>query len=224
MQKLTTVIMVTVILSGCASGPTPLQNRIDSIPEMQRGYAIGTYSVDCRVHRDSCIQAFNSITAYYRMTTDHEIRGNLDWTFGSLFRTNPTHDYINSEEGHKGFHFCVALPPGSYEFHSISYYNFAGGGSGYSVREKDFFSVPFLINPGEVSDLGSIRVTTTTGKNIFGMTLPAPGVMQISSARASDSKAAIMKCPESAKTMDVLSSPLQPAPGIPSPFVRVIDR
>ncbi len=224
MQKLSLALAVASTLAGCASGPSPLQGRLESIPETQRGYVVGTYSVDCRVSKDACTQAFNSISADYRMTDAHEVRGRLAWTSGSMFQANTVHDYINTEEKHKGFHFCIALPPGSYEIHSISYYNFAGGGSGYSVAEKDFFSVPFSVSSGEVSDLGTIRITTTRGRNLFGIPLPAPGVMLLSPPSASSQSATTSRCPEAAKAMPVRSSPLQLAPGKPSPFVQSTNR
>lgn len=201
-----------------------IETRLGSIPEAQRGYIVGMLSVSCEVKRGTCEQGFNSISAQYRMTTDHEVWSQISSIQGSTFRGDTVHDYINSSEGHKGFSFCTALPPGTYEFHAHSYYDFAGGGSGYSVREKDYYSIPFVVKPGEISDLGMIRITSTKGANIFGMPLSAPGVMVLMSAGATAAESRVAKCPDTAKRMPVHEVPLRLAPGQASPFVQVRSR
>jgi hypothetical protein len=220
MSRLLIVLISSAMLTGCVSGPTALEKRLDVIPETQRGYIVGTYAVDCKLFKSSCEQVFNSISARYHMVSNVAIHGRLNWTVGSLFVDDTVHDYLNATEGHKGFHFCVALPPGDYKFFSVEYYNVAGGGSGYSLREEDYFSLPFTVRPGEMADVGTIHVTTTTGRNVFRMPLPAPGVMRVAPPATQLASSVLAKCPDTAKSMSVRPSPLRLAPGTASSFVE----
>ncbi len=217
--KTIVLLVVSLLLASCAGGPSRLKSRLDMVPEAQRGYVVGTYSISCVMHGDQCGQVFNSISAEYRMATDHALHNALYWTYGSVFGHDTTHDYVNAVEGHKGFHFCIALPPGDFEFYSIGFFNFARGGSGYSLRSDDYFSIRFVVKPGEVVDIGTIRVTTEKGRNFFGMPLPAPGMMLLSESRNAETDAARAKCPEAAQKIPIARRFLTIPEGKTTPFV-----
>lgn len=135
---------------------------------------------------------------------------------------NTSHDYM-LQAGEKGQYFCIALPPGDYEFYTYDFYNFAGGGSGYSLPERSQFKVNFPVAPGEVVNVGKLHVTSSTGKNMFGMTLPAPGVLLLADVTSEAANAAQAKCPEPARTSKARPAKLRPA--APTPFVRTpLDR
>lgn len=224
MLKTIAVAVLVTTLAGCASGPRIIETRVRSTPESQRGYIVGTFSVDCEVKRGSCEQGFNSISADYRMKTEPEVWSRVGSTQGATFGGDSVHDYVNSAEGYKVFGFCTVLPPGEYEFYSHTYYDFAGGGSGYSMREKDYYSIPFVVRAGEISNIGRIHMTTTKGENLLGMSVSGPGVMLLIPSGVTDAELAVSKCPGTAKHMPLRDVQLHLAPGRPSPFVQVRAR
>jgi hypothetical protein len=169
-----------------------------------------------------CFHAFNSISTYYRNVSDKEVRGRLNWTTGSIFGNDTAHDYILLDRQEKGYYFCLALPAGKYEVYTYDFYNFAGGGSGYSIREEGQFKLPFTLAAGEIVDIGKLHVTTSTGKNFFGMKLPAPGVLLLSKSTPEASGAALSKCPPDTRSRGVRDSALAASGYTPNPFVRVL--
>lgn len=215
-------LVLAALAAGCASGPGPLTQRLQATPESERAYVVGTYVVTCRVQADKCHQAFNSLSTYYRSTTNKEVRGRLNSTFGSMFGDDAVFDFVDLQAGEKGFNFCVALPPDTYEFYSYDFYNFAGGGSGFSIPESRQFSVPFAVGPGDVLSLGRIKLTTSLGQNIFGMTLPAPGVLMLSPVPAAAPPVLLQKCPEAVRSRTVKSIDLYQAITVNTPLVQTL--
>lgn len=222
MQHKTPLLLcfVALLMSSCATTTEIVNQRLASIPEAERAYVIGTYAVDCTPSNSRCFHAFNSISTYYRNVTDKEVRGRWNWTTGAVFGSDTVHDYILPEHKEKGYYFCLALPIGKYEVFTYDFYNFAGGGSGYSIREEGQFKLPFTLSAGEVVDIGKLHVTTSTGKNFFGMRLPAPGVLLLSRSSPEASGAALSKCPPSARSRAIRDSALTASGYSPSPFVR----
>lgn len=211
----------TIALSACTTTSEIMNQRLAAIPESERAYVIGTYAVDCTPRDSKCSHAFNSISTYYRNIADKEVRGRLNWTTGSMFGTDTAHDYIWPDRQEKGHHFCIALPAGRYEVYTYDFYNFAGGGSGYSIREEGQFKLPFTLAAGEVINIGKLHITTSTGKNFFGMTLPAPGVLLLSKSTPEASAEALGKCPPSTRSRAVRDASLGSTDFTPTPFVRV---
>lgn len=215
--RLTLALVACIHLVACTTPAERLSQQVALVPEADRSYMIGNYAVDCEPGGGSCTHAFNSISVYYRNAVKPEIRGRLSWIRGSMFADNTSHDYM-LEAGEKGQYFCVALPPGDYEFYTYDFYNFAGGGSGYSIPERSQFKVNFSVAPGEVVNVGKLHVTSSKGKNMFGMTLPAPGVLVLSDITTETVNAAQAKCPDRARSSNVRAAKLSPT--APTPFVR----
>lgn len=197
------------LLGACASPETQVEQRAAALPETERAYAIVTYAVDCRPAGDKCIQAFNSISAHYRSTDGKGVEARLRFVSDSIMGDNTTPDYVRADRRDKGVHFCLALPPGKYAIYGYEFINFAGGGTGYRFPKKNEFELPFSLAPGEVVYLGTIKMTTGTGKNIFGMSLNAPGIMMLSSAHREGIAAALEKCPEAVRKRPVRDASLR---------------
>lgn len=212
---------IAALLAACATPSEVINQRLASVPEAQRAYIVGTYAVECGPNGARCDHAFNSITTFYRTPADKEVRGRLYFTTGSTFGNDTVADYTRPDQREKGFFFCTALPVGPYEVYSYNFYNFAGGGSGYNIRQEDEFKLPFTLAPGEVVDIGKLQVTTTAGKNIFGMTLPAPGLLLLARSTPAETQAALAKCPPAVQARSVRSSPLVDSGFAPTPFVQV---
>lgn len=215
--RLLFALLASVLLVACTTPAERLSQQVALVPEADRSYMIGNYAVDCEPSGSSCAHAFNAISVYYRHSAKPEIRGRLSWIRGSMFGDNTSHDYM-LEAGEKGQYFCVALPPGDYEFYTYDFYNFAGGGSGYSIPERSQFKVNFSVAPGEVVNVGKLHVTSSKGKNIFGMTLPAPGVLVLSDITTDAIGAAQAKCPDRARSGNARTVKLSPS--APTPLVR----
>jgi hypothetical protein len=197
------------LLSACQTPEAALKQRTDAIPEAQRAYIVGTLAVSCRPNKEACIQSFNAITAYYRSAGGGSVDGRLSFVWGNVFGGDTVADYIRADRGDKGSHFCVALPAGSYQFYAYDFYNYAGGGSGYRFKKDNYFDLPFTLAPGEVAYVGTIKLTTGVGKNIFGMKLTAPGVMLLSSSPSEGMAAALKKCPEAVRGKQVRDASLR---------------
>jgi hypothetical protein len=212
-------LVIAIFASACTTLTERINQRVAAIPESARAYLVGTYSVDCEGDERSCGHVFNSISVYYRKADEPEIRGRLNWTRGSMFGGNTAHDYIDVKKGQKGQYFCVALPAGDYEFFSYDFYNFAGGGSGYSIPERSQFKVPVSLAAGEVVNVGKLHVTTGYGKNIFGMSLPAPGILLLQAGNSASAASGQAKCPENVRGRAVRTVQLKPV--APTPLVRV---
>lgn len=201
-------LAVPVLLAGCQTPEASLRQRTDAIPEAQRAYIVGTLAVGCRPGKDNCFQAFNAITAYYRSTDGGKVDGRLSFVSGSMFGTDTVPDIVRADRGDKASHFCIALPPGAYQFYAYDFYNYAGGGSGYRLAKDKYFDLPFALAPGEVAYLGTLKLTTEVGKNIFGMKLAAPGVLLLSSSPETGVQAALQKCPPSVRGRKVRDASL----------------
>jgi hypothetical protein len=63
--------------------------------------------------------------------------------------------------------------------------------------------------PGEVAYVGTLKLTTSAGKNIFGMKLSAPGVLLLSSSPGEGMAAALKKCPEAVRGKQVRDASLR---------------
>lgn len=201
--------LAPLLLSACTTPEAALRQRTDAIPEAQRAYIVGTLAVTCRPIKDICNPAFNAITAHYRSVDGGNVDGRLGWVWGSLFGDDTVADYTRQDRADKGSHFCIALPAGSYQFYAYDFINFAGGGTGYRMSKDRFFNLPFTLAPGEVAYLGTIKLTTGVGENIFGMKLTAPGLMLLSSSPKEGIPAALKKCPDAVRGRKVRDASLR---------------
>lgn len=217
--KLLVWLAGTAWLSGCATVYEGLQAKTAALPEASRAYVMGAYSVDCRAGTGGCVQAFNEISAEYRSQVDPLLRGTLASVWGNVIKGDTVHDEVDAAAGTRTFFFCVPLAPGPYEFHALSYYNYAGGGTGYSMRPEQFFSVPFVLQPGELVNVGRLHVASTRGKNVFGMTLSGPGALYLAPGSPTTRQAALRKCPAVVQDRPTRDATLRVKPGDTSPFV-----
>jgi hypothetical protein len=212
-------VVATVLLGGCSSRFALLRQQTEAVPEANRAYIIGSYAIDCAPRESGCSQAFNSISTFYRAVDDHDAGDRLSISSGSMFGGDTVPDFIRPDRRDKGIHFCVPLPAGKYSIYSYDFYNYAGGGSGYSFRKDNYFNLPFTLAAGEVAYLGTLKVTTSVGENFFGMKMAAPGVLMLSSSPVDGVAAALQKCPESVRGRPVRDASLRVADAA-TPFVR----
>jgi len=201
-----------VLLAGCSSLAEQQSQRIAAIPEAKRSYIIGTYKVGCERDKDVCKQRFNTITTYYSDRKDDTALYMFKITAGRTFGSDDPLDVTSMERRENGIYFCVPLPAGQYRVFAYDFYNAANGGMRYNMTKESFFDVPFTLAEGEVLDIGTLKVSTTTGKNFFGMQLPAPGTLLLSGSSQEAASKALQKCPADVRQRPVRSAPLQPDP------------
>ena len=220
MHHLRPVVLLAAsgLLGACATVEEINADKVADVPVNQRSYVLGEFVVECNGEKNGCPQAFNSISAYSQRTDAGEpFTMFLNSTQGG-FGGNTEHDFVNPDKNEQGLYFCQIVPAGDYQFYSWSYMNFAGGGSGFSLRDEGHFNLPFTVAPGQAVHIGRIKMTTEVGRNMFGMKLPAPGIMQISE-READIQRAQSKCPAVARDRPVDETPLRIPPNEPTPFV-----
>jgi hypothetical protein len=197
------LVGAAVLLSACATSADVLNARMQSVPESERAYIVGRFAVECKARKDACRQTFDSISASFRSTDGKGVSHVMGSTVGSAFGTNTVNDFESPGTLESGYYFCQALPAGSYAFYTYEYYNFAGGGTGYYLPEENQFTLPFQLAPGEIAYLGRLKLTTSVGKNLFGMKLNVPGVLLLSADRENDLPLALLKCPEAVRSRAV---------------------
>ncbi len=198
------------LLAACATSQKDIaEKQIEGVPENNRAYIIGKFSVDCKVHGDDCSQAFNSISVDYKSTIDAEIKGGFGSVQGLLFEKDPKPDFVDLNNGEKGGYFCKPMKASDYEFYTYRFYNFAGGGSGYSIRKEDEFHLPFKLHEGDVLNIGDLKISTTEGRNIFGMRIQGPGVLFLRKLNNENKRNAMAKCPESIRNNLLIDASLE---------------
>ena len=202
------IFMLVAALTSCVNPDEVRKQNEAAIPDSMRSYVIGEYVVTCKPHNESCNQQFNSISLVFRNSTGRGSGGVLASTQGSLGQDS-VYDFVHPDASEKGYYFCRVLPTGSYAFQTFSYWNFAGGGNGFRIRKENEFNVPFSTTPGEVVYLGRLKLSSASGKNLFGMNLPAPGVLLLSPGNAKEMALALKKCPEIARSLPVRSAELK---------------
>lgn len=215
--SISAIVALTVSLTSCVTPQQIMKERVNAIPETKRAYVLGRYTVECEPTRNDCRQEFNSLTVNYRSTTS-DFFGFLDSTHGSIFGHDTVYDFVDPSRREKGYYFCEVVPAEAFAFFSYRFWNFAGGGSGYSVREESYFNLPFSLAPGEIVYVGRLKLTTAKGKNMFGMSLPTPGILLLSENQT-DIASALQKCPANIRTRSVRNAPLKIPAQNPSPLV-----
>ncbi|WDE00123.1 hypothetical protein [Thalassomonas actiniarum] len=192
-------ILVILVLSGCVSTAEKMKSIVENIPEQERAYVLGKFSIQCRPSGNDCDQVFNSLSLFYRETKGKDFPGTLNSTSGAMFGKDTTFDFISPEDQEKGFYFCQAVPASEYAFYTYRYYNFANGGSGYSLNKEGFFDLPFTANSKQLTLLGELKLTTNKGENLFGMDIYGPGQVIMKKISDKETALAVKKCPSSVR-------------------------
>jgi hypothetical protein len=85
-------------------------------------------------------------------------------------------DYQSSAES--GVVLVRSLPPGDYEIYNFNIF-FNGGTVQNNYGSRTDFSIPFSVKPGRATYLGNYQANKLTGKNFFGLSLPAGAVFVV---------------------------------------------
>lgn len=218
--RMIAISILLILVTACTTFREARKQFENDLPLLKRSYLVGKFSVQCKTNEEKtkCWQSFNSISAHYG-AKDQEYFDRLNSTSGSAFGDDTVYDKVDYDRQEKSYYFCRILPAGTYYFYKIGYWNFAGGGSGYSLNEEDFFDVPFQLETGKISLVGHLKLTTEEGKNIFGLPLATPGVLELSPLDDDEVQLAIQKCPEAARNGELIPQVLWEK-NYSSPFVK----
>jgi hypothetical protein len=205
------VILLVILLPSCVSHSERMKQILAKVPQQDLAYVIGKYAVECEPDGNDCYQSFNSISINYKDSLGNDFPGLLISTRGSMFGSDTTYDFVSPETREKGYYFCHPVPKSSYSVYSFSFYNFANGGSGYSIEKDQQFDIPFSVNKGEVAYIGKLKLSSSSGDNIFGMKIYGPGVLLLSDGADVDITNALKKCPSSVHNAKVKNIALKAA-------------
>lgn len=89
------------------------------------------------------------------------------------------------DEKSKGNVFSVNLAPGDYEIYSVRFYYNNGNAEGTFTTKVDF-SIPFHVEKGKVTYIGSLVAWGVWGKNFLRMPVPAGGYFVVEDQRTRD--------------------------------------
>lgn len=120
----------------------------------------------------------------------------------------------------KGSHFCLPRLPDVYGFYAFSYNVSLATSVTYSFNKANEFNLPFTVKPGEITYVGTLKLTTEPGRHPFGFELTLPGMLLLSSVSEGGIDAVLQKCPQSVRTWPVRNASLQ-AMDAASALVRV---
>ncbi|MEM6640183.1 MAG: hypothetical protein AAF610_09800 [Pseudomonadota bacterium] len=212
------------LFSACTLPETQRAQLIESVPVAERAYIVGKYTSDCDLNKKKteCTQPFSLVAVSYTNNADPEFEDRIaiersQWT------RKATTEVVTDFEGGKVTHFfCQAVVPGDYEFYGAWFYNYDGGGSGYTPQAGEKFSVPFSAKAGQLSVLDHIDVSVTSTKTLLGRRTGAPGAIAFSKMGDADLTNAVSKCPEAAQTLPKARQGLDSTATI-YPFPNVYD-
>ncbi len=161
------LIFLIVLLSGCAS--------VNTIPTDYKGVDAGKVVIGIGAATGTRYSSY-SFLFRKRGQTNHSSEDDSRLTFfqDNVFLTQKL-DYENDAEG--GVVLVASMPPGEYEIFNFDVY-LNGYTPGLGNIQKDFsskssFSIPFNVKAREVTYLGNYQANLFTGKNYFGMDIPA---------------------------------------------------
>jgi hypothetical protein len=195
-------------LAACASPPDLIAQRLASTPPDAQSYIVGTYAASCQTSRwhDKCLQTFSAVSLACRLSDERSKSQELESIVGPTYsKLSTKFDFVDRAKKENGYHFCIALPPGEYEFYTYGWTNFAGGNVSRYLGDYYQFKIPFSLAPGEVVDVGRLKLMIEYGK-----WLENPGSLLLSASTPETRLAAQQKCPADIRSRQVRSALLVP--------------
>lgn len=206
-------VAIGLLIAGCAPMDEKRKALENSLAPEERAYVIGKFSTQCFSNstKTKCTQTFNLIDVHYKSTNGDGFIDSLSSTHGGI-RNNSIYDEIKPEFEEKSFYFCRVLPEGEYAFYDLRYWNFAGGGSGYSMKKADHYNVSFNLKSQTVTNIDQLKVTTNQG---------LPGHLELRPLSEEEVQLALDKCPAEAKNKPLVNAQLW-SKTYPSSFVKSV--
>ncbi len=179
------VISIIFVISGCAS--TIVEPITSSSLSETQGLLVGSISRDPRGPK------YASQTFYFKNVATGEAHSIQSQPMFNMFGGQTPDDFKTSES--HGALFMFSLTAGEYIFHNFELFLSNGYYESTWQSEEDY-AIPFVIHPNTINYVGEIKLVPATGKNFFGMKIPAGGVWVISNEIDRDLKLMKSKHPE----------------------------
>lgn len=209
MKRIALVIACLLLLSGCIpKEAVRMPTGLDGYSGGKAGQVFGTLGTFPNT-------PFSSVTIFFRQVGSKD-PGRFFFAYDSILGGPPV-DVAETKA--RGTVFVGRLPAGDYELFQVNFFiNRAQFGSTtFSAREE--FSIPFRVEEGKSTYLGEFIAYYTTGKNFFGMTIPAGGYYVVADKSQRD-MAILSTKPEANPTWPVLKSVVSPE-AVKLPFFQV---
>jgi hypothetical protein len=182
------LVLALIFLSGCASQlPTDYTGADAGRVVIGMGAGIGL--------------GYSRYTLMFRKHVNPGEDGSPPVGAFSYIRSDPvfgkgTPDY-KIEYKEEGVVLVQSLPAGDYEIHGVELYGYNA-----NFRAKPDAVIPFSIKPGRTVYLGNYLAKGNTGKNLFGMSVPAGVTFIVSDRLANEMPLAQAKSKTSLGTVD----------------------
>jgi hypothetical protein len=199
-QRSIFIILGACALQACTTPGAARQQILETVAPDQLAYVVGKYTVSCEPNDDAtdCRPPFNRIAIYFKGGPPEVFRDDISVETSTLGAENPDFDIIDAKANTGSVYFCRPVPPGDYSIYSMTYWNFAGGGSGFYLNDNKSFHVPFRAKPGTLSVLDHLTVTSGQRKTLLGRSVGTPGGIEFSSLNDAEIQRAVDKCPADA--------------------------
>jgi len=171
MRRPSILTIAVLALAGCAGQLVEPDAVSKGSLSTTSGILIGSFA------RNAQARPYYSQTFYFKNATTNEVQDITSQQAFNIFG-GKTKDDFNSEVS-SGSVFAFTLPAGKYVFHNFRLYQSSGTFSQNWTSKKDY-AIPFEVHANATNYVGEIRLDPATGKNIFGMTVPAGGIWVIS--------------------------------------------
>jgi hypothetical protein len=206
------VLALVASLAGCAAGPTAQADRsLQVINAEDGGTIVGSIGARPVALFKTEGSPYTSHTIYFRKVGSKK-GGTLEFAPPNPPFRVYTPDF--QDEQVKANLFKLTLPAGEYELYSVSFY-YNNGTSESTFTPKAEFSIPFTVEKGKVTYLGSLTARGIWGRNFLRMPVPAGGYFVVEDRRTRDLPLIQSRLSGPATPQVKL---LEPAQGIP--FVR----
>lgn len=169
--------LAIVLLSGCASKLLKPEPITRDVLTQSQGVLIGSFS------RNPNAPRYYSQTVFFKnldTNEKHEIKSQQEFNIFSGKTKDEFKEGVNA-----GSTFALTLPAGRYVLYNFNLYRPTGVGYTYYSSKTDF-AIPFDVHPNSVNYLGELKLEGASGKNFFGMSVPAGGIWIISDKQERD--------------------------------------
>lgn len=194
--------VLTLLLSSCALRDTELENALELLADAERGYVLGRFETSCDPEIDSCELYFAQTAVIYNDMSNRPYAGVIEarrpggrLTANNKYLRDPgIFDAYDLTDKTASFHFCVPLPPGSYSFTNVVWFE-----SPFTYRlstDENPVDLPFKVDSSSLSYVGVLRPLAKMGPPPRGFgEVPVPAGFELEPGSHEDLELAIRKCP-----------------------------
>jgi len=169
--------LIFTFLSGCASNLLKPEQISKNDLNNSNAILIGSFS------RNPSAPVYYSQTFFFKnldTNEKYEIKSQQEF---NIF-TGKTADEFNDSQN-AGSTFALKLPAGHYVLYNFVLFQSSGMSHTYYSSKTDF-AIPFEVHPNHANYIGELKLEGATGRNFFGMKVPAGGIWVISDKQNRD--------------------------------------